>query len=83
MKHARQLNWIQVAIAASVFLMELGYLLMYRHDWNLSTGNLITGIVVNAGLVALGVFLIGEKVSLLNAIGVFVCILDVAMISYR
>ena len=43
MKHIRQLNWIQLALAVSVILIELGFLLMYRYGWNLSTGNLIYG----------------------------------------
>ena len=42
----RQLNWIQLALAVSVVLIELGFLLMYRAGWNLSTGNLVTGVVI-------------------------------------
>jgi len=82
-KHFRQLNWVQIAIAGSVFLLELGFLLMYRHGWNLSTGNLVTGVIINIILVTLGVALLGEKVSIVNAIGIAVSILGVALIGYR
>ena len=81
--HVRQLSWVQVAIAVSVFLIELGFLLMYRYGWFLSTGNLITGIAVNLVLVALGVFLLGEHLSLINIIGIFICLLGVVMVGYR
>ncbi len=82
-KHIRQLNWIQVGVAASVFLLDLGFLLMYRHGWNISTGNLITGVVINTVLLGSGVILFGEKMSPANFIGVAICIVGVAMIGYR
>lgn len=83
LKHVRQLNWLQLALAASVFMIELGFLLMYRHGWNLSMGNLVTGVVVNIALVGLGVILLGEKVNAINFIGIGISILGVALISYR
>ena len=82
-KHIRQLNWIQLALAVSVILIELGFLLMYRYGWNLSTGNLITGVFVNITLVGLGITLLGEKVNLVNAIGIILSIVGVTLISYR
>jgi len=83
MKHIRQLNWIQVAVAGSVLLIELGFLLMYRSGWNLSTGNLVTGIFVNIILVSLGVWLLGEKVTLINGLGIILSIIGVSLISFR
>ena len=82
-KHFRQLNWVQLAIAVSVLLLELGFLLMYRYGWNLSTGNLVTGVIINIILVTLGVVLLGEKVSIVNAIGIVISILGVTLIGYR
>ena len=81
--HFRQLSWIQIALAVTVMMIELGFLLMYRYGWTLSTGNLVTGVFVNIILVVLGVALLGEKVSLVNAIGIVLSILGVALISYR
>ena len=81
--HFRQLSWIQVALAGSVMMIELGFLMMYRYGWNLSTGNLITGVFINIILVGLGVTLLGEKVNLVNAVGIAFCILGVSLISYR
>lgn len=83
LKHVRQLNWLQLALAASVFMIELGFLLMYRHGWKLGMGNLVTGAVVNVTLVGLGITLLGEKVSAINFIGIALSILGLALIGYR
>jgi len=81
--HFRQLSWIQLALAVSVIMIELGFLLMYRYGWTLGTGNLITGVFINLILVGLGVTLLGEKLNIVNAIGIGFCILGVALISFR
>ena len=81
--HIRQLSWIQIALAVTVMMIELGFLLMYRYGWNLSTGNLVTGVFANIILVVLGVTLLGEKMSFVNAVGIVLSILGVALISYR
>ncbi|MCA9837572.1 MAG: hypothetical protein KC422_11685 [Trueperaceae bacterium] len=82
-KHIRQLSWIQGALALSVFLIELGFLLMYRYGWNLSTANLITGVIINLALLGLGIVLLGEKVSPLNMLGIALSIAGVTLIGYR
>ena len=81
--HFRQLSWIQIALALSVIMVEVGFLLMYRYGWGLGTGNLVTGVFVNIILVGLGVTLLGEKLNHVNVIGIVLCILGVALISYR
>ena len=81
--HFRQLSWIQLALAVSVIMIELGFLLMYRSGWNLSTGNIITGVFVNIILVGLGISLLGEKMSSINFVGIVLSILGVVLISYR
>ncbi len=83
LKHVRQLSWIQIVVAVSVMMIELGFLLMYRAGWDLSMGALVTGIFVNITLVGLGIILLGEKISTLNAIGIFLSLVGVALISYR
>ncbi len=83
LRHLRELSWIQLVLAVSIIMIELGFLLMYRYGWNLSTGNVVTGVVINLALVGLGVTLLGEQVSRVNTIGIALCILGVALISYR
>ncbi|MEN6408911.1 MAG: hypothetical protein ABFD44_04265, partial [Anaerolineaceae bacterium] len=83
MKHVRQLSWIQVGLAVTVLLIEVGFILMYRYGWNLSTGNLVTGVVVNVALVAIGTLVLGEKVNWVNLLGIALSIAGVALISYK
>lgn len=81
--HFKQLNWIQVALAVAVLMIELGFLLMYRYGWNLSTGNVVTGVFVNTILVAIGITVFKESVSMTNIIRIILSIIGVALISIR
>jgi drug/metabolite transporter (DMT)-like permease len=83
LKHLKQLSWLQLALAVSVAMIELGFLLMYRYGWNLSTGNLVTGVFINVVLVVLGLSLLGEKLNTVNLVGIALSILGVALIGYR
>jgi drug/metabolite transporter (DMT)-like permease len=79
----RRLSWVHIALAVSVLLIEIGFLMMYRVGWELSTGNLVTGVIVNIALVGLGVWLLGERLSPINLAGIALSIVGVALISYR
>lgn len=81
--HIRKLNWVQLALAVTVLLIELGFLLMYRYGMDLSTGNLIIGVFVNLILLVLGITLLGEKISTVNAAGIFLCIIGAVLIGYK
>jgi drug/metabolite transporter (DMT)-like permease len=82
-KHLAQLSWLQLALAVSVAMIELGFLLMYRYGWNLSTGNLITSVFINVVLVVIGLSFLSERLSAVNLLGVALSIAGVALISYR
>ena len=79
----RQLNWIQLVLAVVVFGMEMGFLLMYRYGWDLSVGNVVTGVVINIVLMAIGVLFLRERLSAINLVGLVMCISGVAMVGYR
>ena len=64
-------------------MIELGFLLMYRYGWNLSTGNVVTGVFVNTILVAIGITVFKESVSMTNIIRIILSIIGVALISIR
>lgn len=81
--HIRQVTWIQVALAVTVFLIEFGYIMMYRNGWQLSSGSLVTGVFINIILLGMGITLFDERVSTVNIIGILLSIVGVAMISYK
>jgi drug/metabolite transporter (DMT)-like permease len=76
----QQLGWVQCGISVCILMMEIGFLLMYRNGWELSIGNVVTGVFINIGLMTVGVVFLGEKLSVLNATGVLACILGVSLI---
>jgi len=80
--HIKGVGWIQFGIACAVICMELGFLLMYRSGWNLSTGSIVTGVVVSFALLFVGVLFWQEKLSAINIAGVLLCVIGVSMISY-
>ena len=82
-KQVRQLSWIQIAMAISIILLDIGFILMYRNGWSISTGNLVTSVFTNTALLIIGALLIGEKATPTNLAGVLISIIGVAMIGYR
>lgn len=76
-----QLNWVQIALILGVFMIELGFVLMYRAGWNLSTANLITGVAINIALLILGLWLFGEHLSVVKILGACLAIIGVALLS--
>ncbi len=83
MHHVRQLSWIHIGLAFSVLFIELGFLLMYRAGWNLSTGNLMTGVVMNILLIAIGLLVFHERLTLVNYVGIAMCIVGSVLMNYR
>lgn len=83
LEQIRQLSWVQFAVAVSILLLDVGFLLMYRYGWKLSTGSLITGVFTNIILLILGVGLLGESVTVANIMGIIMCIIGVVLVNYR
>jgi drug/metabolite transporter (DMT)-like permease len=78
-----KISWVQFGIAIVVMGMELGFLLMYRYGWDLSLGNVVTGIFINIALMGIGLLVLREKLGVVNILGIALCILGVAMIGWR
>ncbi len=83
MDSVHQLGWVQFGIAICIMLMELGFILMYRSGWDLSTGNIVTGVFINIILLVIGVGILQEHLNIVNVLGVIVCLGGVAMIEYN
>ena len=79
----KQMTWLQGGIAFCILMMEIGFLMMYRSGWDLSTGNIVTGAIINIALGFIGVFLLKEGLSYLNIAGVLCCIVGVILIGYK
>ncbi len=78
-----QLNWTAVALAATIALLDLGFLMLYRTGFNLSLGQLITQSAAALLLLILGVAYFRERLSLLNIAGILMCVIGLWLINRR
>jgi drug/metabolite transporter (DMT)-like permease len=76
MLHAQKIGWAQIAIGVTIVGIKIGFLLMYRHGWSLSTGYIIA-------LMIIGVLFFREQLTPINLFGLVLCIAGVAMVGYK
>ena len=79
----QKLNWVSFALGLAIAGVEIGTLLAYRAGWELSLLGIMVNVVASLVLVALGVILFKDKLSLVNYIGILVCIVGLAMINFK
>lgn len=83
LSHIRQIGWVQVGIAISVMMIEVGFVMMYRSGWDLSIANVLTGVIINVVLLGIGVLFLRESLSLVNMGGIALSIIGVAMMVWK
>jgi len=79
----RQVNWASVALAFSILGLELGFLLAYRAGWDISVAAIAANAAAGLALLPTGALLFRERPSIINLVGVFVCIVGLIMVSVR
>jgi drug/metabolite transporter (DMT)-like permease len=78
----RELNWASYALAFTLIGLELGFLLAYRAGWNISLGAIVSNVAVMLLLVPVGLLWFREKLSLVNLVGIGVCILGLVLVNH-
>ena len=61
-------------------MIELGFLLAYRGAWPISAASVIANALVAVILVPLGAVVFGERITVVRAIGVVLCLLGVTLL---
>ena len=79
----QKLNWVSFALGLAIAGVEIGTLLAYRAGWELSLLGIMVNVVASLVLVALGVIFFKDKLSIVNYIGILVCIVGLAMINFK
>jgi uncharacterized membrane protein len=79
----RRLNWTSFALAFALVGLEVGFLLAYRAAWNISTAAIVVNAAATVLLVPIGMSLFTERLSLVNAIGILVCVIGLVMVNVR
>jgi uncharacterized membrane protein len=78
-----QLNWASFALAFALVGLEVGFLLAYRSGWNISIAAIFVNVAGTLLLVPIGLLFFKERLSLVNLLGVLVCILGLIMINWK
>ena len=76
----KKLNWATLAMGVAIIGLELGYICLYRAGWKVSLGSLIANILLACVLLAVGVLLYKEAVTLRQLAGMAVCALGLFLI---
>ena len=79
----KQLNWASLVLAIAVVGIEFGFLLTYRSGWNLGIAAVLVTVIASLILVPLAVFIFKDKISWVNVLGIFVCLVGLIMLNWK
>lgn len=68
-------NWAVVTLALASIGLESGYIFLYRAGWNISLGGMVCNILLAMSMLVVGHLLFKETVSLIQYLGVLLCII--------
>jgi multidrug transporter EmrE-like cation transporter len=79
----KQLNWASIGLAVGVVGIEFGFLLTYRAGWHLGIASVIVNVVGALILVPVAIFFFKDKISWVNIVGIFVCLIGLVMLNWK
>ena len=79
----RLAGWQSVGLGFAVVGIEIGFLLVYRTGWQLSTAGLVANAAVALILLPIGYFFLKERLGPINLVGIFVCVVGLIMINFQ
>lgn len=79
-KEIKKVNWSIIVLGIVLNGIELGFLLAFRSGWSISKANLISSTVIFILLIPVGMLFFKEKLSMVNALGIMLCIVGVFLV---
>ena len=79
----QKLNWVSFALGLAIAGVEIGTLLAYRAGWQISLLAIMVNVVASLALVLIGVIFFKEKLTLINLLGILICVAGLVMVNYR
>ena len=73
-------NWTAWALGLAVVGLEFGNICLYRAGWKISVGSLVTNVAVACVLLAVGVLLYHETITLRQGIGILACLAGIYLV---
>lgn len=83
MASVRKVNWASFTLAIAIVGLELGYLLAYRAGWELSLAALVSNVTFTVLVIPFGILWMQETLSLVNVIGIFLCIGGLVLVNLK
>jgi drug/metabolite transporter (DMT)-like permease len=83
MAELKQLNWASIGLAVAIVGIEFGFLLIYRSGWHLGIAAVLTNVVASLILLPVAIFFFKDKISWVNIVGIFVCLIGLVMLNWK
>ena len=79
----RRLNWASFLLAIAIVGIEFGFLLVYRSGWNLGIAAVLVNVVASLILVPVAIFVFRARITWVNIVGIFVCLVGLIMLNWK
>lgn len=79
----RKLNWASYALAVSIVGIEVGFLLIYRSGWSVGIAAVLVNVAAALALIPVALFFFKDKISLVNILGILVCLVGLIMLNWK
>ena len=79
----KELNWASFALGFAIIGLEMGFLLAYRAGWNISLAAVISNVAVTLLLIPIGLLFFRERVTLINMVGIVLCIAGLVFVNQK
>ena len=79
----KKLNWAVYGVAASIVLIEIGFLLAYRAGAELSSAAVLTASVVAVSTLLIGAIFFRESLSIAKVSGMVLCLAGIGLMTWK
>lgn len=79
----KSINWASFILGLAIAGLEIGFLLVYRSGWNISSAAIFANVVVTLLLIPVGIYFFKDKITLTNTLGVILSILGIFLINKK
>lgn len=79
----KKANWAVVGVGLGAVVIEIGFLLAYRHGWNINAASVICNISVALLLIPIGLLAFREHLSFRQAAGIGCCLIGLYLLSKK
>ena len=76
-----KINWSSFILGLAIVGLEIGYILLYRAGWKISSGALVANICLAFALILIGALFYKEQITLRQVFGIGLCVAGLALVS--